>query len=74
MPRLYTSAGEPLDFCRDHFPTEDEAILEYGNEEVTGTGPDGRGNCFSYDDDHPDYFGDSMYRCTICKSPLGHED
>jgi hypothetical protein len=66
MPRLYTSASDPVDFCRRHFPTEAEAIRRFGN---VGDGPDGRGNCFGYDDEHPDYEGED-YHCHTCKRRL----
>lgn len=58
MPRIYTGDNSPLDFCQKHFPTEEEAKKLYGK----GEGPDGRGNCFGYDDDHPDYDGEN-YHC-----------
>lgn len=59
MPRIYDGSSNPLDFCRKHFP-KDEATARrlYG----AGEGPDNRGNCFSYDDDHPDYDGED-YTC-----------
>jgi hypothetical protein len=75
MPRIYQSDNDPLDFCTDHFPDETAAELEYGDESRTGSGPDGRGNCFTYDADHPPYEDDpSMYRCTICHAPLTADD
>jgi len=68
MPRIYTSQSDPLDFCIDDFPkTEADAFGWYG---YLGDGPDGRGNCFSWDDDHPDYDEDEMYHCHICKKRL----
>lgn len=71
MPRIYTSANDPLDFCCKHFPkTEESAVEKYGN---VGDGPDGRGNCFAYDADHPGYYND-IYRCIVCKKQLGDED
>jgi hypothetical protein len=71
MPRIYTSTSDPIDFCRLHFPaTEAEAERLYGN---LGDGPDGRGNCFGYDDDHPDYTNEG-YRCTTCKRELTEDD
>lgn len=55
MPRIYTSQSDPLDFCLACFPSEDEAREQYGN---LGDGPDGRGNCFSYEEGaHPDLVG-----------------
>lgn len=73
MPRIYTSASDPLDFCKECFPfTEDEAFELYGD---VGDGPDGRGNCFGYNDDHPPYEDDPyMYRCHTCKKVLTDED
>lgn len=50
MPRIYTSASDPIDFCQACFPTEEEALRMYGN---VGDGPDDRGNCFSYNEEHP---------------------
>lgn len=73
MPRLYTSTSDPLDFCKRHFPSSEErARALFGN---LGDGPDGRGNCFSYDDEHPDYLSDlKMYRCHVCRKPLTDVD
>ncbi len=70
MPRIYTSQSNPLDFCRDCFPPEAEARALYGD---LGAGPDGRGNCFGYDDAHPAYAGEN-YRCVTCGRPLGDDD
>lgn len=71
MPRVYTSASDPLDFCKDCFPeTEEEAFRLYGD---LGDGPDERGNCFGYDCDHPDYVSEG-YNCYICKEPLEEDD
>lgn len=71
MPRIYTSANDPIDFCKRHFPkTEAAASEEYGN---VGDGPDGRGNCFDYDAHHPDYEGNG-YRCHECRKELTDED
>jgi len=70
MPRIYSSVSDPIDFCRDCFPSEDEAEEKYGN---VGDGPDGRGNCFSYDDMHPDYGGEA-YHCEDCNKILTDED
>lgn len=71
MPRIYTSANDPLDFCQKHFPkTEEAAREEYGN---LGDGPDGRGNCFDYDAAHPTYDGNG-YSCVECKKPLNDHD
>jgi hypothetical protein len=69
MPRIYTSESYPLDFCQRHFPkTEEKAFELFGN---LGDGPDGRGNCFGYDCDHPDYTDDpEHYRCHVCKVEL----
>lgn len=72
MPRIYTSANDPLDFCLDCFPTETAAIDEYQD---VGDGPDGRGNCFTYEAIHPPYSDRGMkYRCHICKKELLDED
>lgn len=73
MPRIYTSTSDPLDFCRRHFPaTEEAAFARYGHE---GDGPDGRGNCFGYDAEHPDYTNDpEHYRCHVCRRQLTDSD
>ena len=68
MPRIYSSCSEPIDFCNDCYPTEDEAQEEYGLD-VVGEGPDGRGDCFDYDADHPDYW-DTDYTCETCGKAL----
>ena len=67
MPRVRDSQSGPVDFCIEHFPvTEEEAFEEFGN---LGDGPDGRGNCFAYNDDHPDYQGEG-YTCHVCGKEL----
>ena len=70
MPRIYTSANDPLDFCQDCFPTEEDAMAEYGN---VGDGPDRRGNCFGWDAEHPSY-DETDYLCMTCKRTLTEED
>ncbi len=70
MPRIYDSANNPIDFCRDCFPDEASAEEEFGN---VGDGPDGRGNCFGYDDMHPDY-DECDYTCHECGKLLTNED
>lgn len=68
--RIYTSESIPVDFCRDCFPSEQEAIIEFGNQ---GDGPDDRGNCFAYGEEHPDY--DEMdYTCHSCGENLTGKD
>lgn len=71
MPRIRTSTSSPLDFCIRHFPkTEHRAYAEFGK---VGDGPDGRGNCFCYDDEHPDYDG-CEYHCHECGRVLRDVD
>lgn len=71
MPRIYDSRSEPHDFCRRCYPdSEREAFIIYGH---LGDGPDGRGNCFGYDAEHPPYF-DTDYRCELCEERLQPED
>lgn len=73
MPRIYTSCSDPLDFCKGCFPSEAEATAEYGDTAKTGTGPDGRGNCFDFDADHPEY-SDTDYTCESCGRRLRSRD
>ncbi len=70
MPRVYSSANDPLDFCEYCFPDEDAALGVYGD---VGAGPDERGNCFAYEADHPDYEYED-YLCTECQAPLTEDD
>lgn len=73
MPRIVTGSNDPVDFCRVCFPkTEEAARAEYGN----GEGPDGRGNCFAYDAEHPPYNRANGYQCSswACNKPLIGED
>jgi hypothetical protein len=70
MPRVYTSQSDPLDFCLEHFPLEWVAEIEYSS---LGDGPDGRGNCFSWNDEHPDY-DYPEYVCCVCGKKLTDED
>ncbi len=71
MPRIYDGSSNPLDFCRKHWPNEATARRLYGS----GEGPDGRGNCFAYDAEHPDYDGED-YKCDHkgCNKRLTEED
>jgi hypothetical protein len=72
MPRVYASNNDPIDFCDEHFPTLEKARAAYG---AMGDGPDGRGSCFTWDADHPDYMSDGdMYRCITCGIPLDRGD
>lgn len=64
--RIYTSKGEPLDFCLSCVPSEEEAIKEHGD---LGNGPDDRGNCFDFDSDHPPY-DECDYSCHTCNEKL----
>jgi hypothetical protein len=73
MPRIYDSASNPLDFCKRCFPGEERAEREYGDVKKTGEGPDGRGNCWGYDCEHPDY-EDEDYRCKRCNNRLSERD
>jgi len=70
MPRIYTSASDPVDFHAECFPTEGDAEEQFGN---VGDGPDGRGNCFAYDAEHPDY-EEMGYDCHRCGEPLTSQD
>lgn len=73
MPRIYDSASNPHDFCEDCFPTPGEADEEFGD---VGDGPDGRGNCYGYDTEHPPYNTglDIPYKCEHCGRPLDLRD
>lgn len=73
MPRIYDSGNDPLDFCKICFPTEAIAGKRYGDVGKTGEGPDGRGNCFAYGAEHPDY-ADEGYQCRKCRQLLTAED
>lgn len=70
MPRIYDSTSSPIDFCRDCFPSPFDGLEEYGD---VGNGPDGRGNCFGYDAEHPPYENED-YVCTKCRRLLEEED
>jgi len=70
MPRIYNSYSDPLDFCIACFPNEQTAKENYDFGEV---GPDNRGNCFSYDEEHPLY-SETDYNCEICKKRLTDKD
>jgi hypothetical protein len=70
--RVRTSTSDPLDFCLRCAPSPTTAVKRYGH---LGDGPDGRGNCFTYDDDHPTYgVGDDEYRCKRCDKRLTDRD
>lgn len=68
--RIRSSLSDPLDFCLTCAPrSEKRAYERYGN---LGDGPDGRGNCFVYDDEHPPY--DDGYTCCKCGCELTESD
>lgn len=69
--RVYTSTNSPLDFCAICAPTEALASSLYGN--IGDEPDDGRGNCFSYDTEHPDYES-WRYRCYYCGATLTEKD
>lgn len=68
--RIYTSQSDPVDFCRVCAPSEEAALEEFGN---LGDGPDDRGNCFGYDEDHPPY-EETDYHCHFCDALLDEQD
>ena len=70
MPRIYASDGDPIDLHAECFPDEDEAWERFGD---VGDGPDGRGNCFAYEAEHPPYEYED-YNCYQCGLPLTEED
>ena len=72
MPRVYASNADPVDFCNMCFPTFDEAQERYGLASM-GEGPDNRGDCFTFDADHPGY-GELDYVCTSCGDLLQSYD
>lgn len=73
MPRIYDSASDPIDFCKRHFPGLALATERYGNVAKTGNGPDGRGNCFDHNAEHPPYEGED-YKCETCRCTLTEKD
>lgn len=68
--RVYASDNDPVDYCMACAPSEAVAQERHGN---VGDGPDGRGNCFAYEAEHPDYEGD-MYKCAACRRQLNEYD
>jgi hypothetical protein len=71
MPRICTSRNDPMDFCIKCFPkTEAIAKKRFGN---IGDGPDGRGNCFAYEAEHPNYEYEDE-ECLVCFKLLTIED
>lgn len=69
--RIFASNNDPYDFCLDCAPSEAEAEEEFGD---IGNGPDGRGNCFSYDTEHPPYSDWDHFRCYRCGKRLSDND
>ncbi len=70
MARIRNTVSDPIDFCRMCFPSEAEAEERFGEGP---DGPDGRGNCFCYDDEHPEYSG-TGYTCHDCGIELTDND
>ncbi len=62
--RIYASNNEAIDVHKWHAPTEEQARRIWGMA-LKGPGPDGRGDCFAYDAEHPPY-GLEDYHCYIC--------
>ena len=71
MPRIYTSKGDPLDFCRRCFPLRSEAERLYGN---IGDHPLIQQNMFGYNHPHPQYSENSGCRCQACNRLLTYAD
>lgn len=81
--RIHDSESNPIDLCKCCAPwDEKEAKEKYGNGP---DGPDGRGNCFEYDAEHPwffngwndkadDWYADDGYDCAECGSRLTQKD
>ena len=71
--RIRNSRNDPFDFCADCAPPLAEAEERFAD---VGEGPDGRKNCFVYDDEHPPYEDGpvDMYSCYECGVPLGELD
>lgn len=69
MPRIYTSANVPLDFCRKHYPNKEYAERRFAD---MGRGSDGE-NRFEYGADHPAY-GLGDYACHLCGKRLVNGD
>lgn len=71
MPRVCDSGNEPHDFCRHCMPNESKAAEEFDNPNTQG--PDGRGNCYEYEPEHPPYrYCD--YNCERCGRKLNSKD
>jgi hypothetical protein len=80
--RFYNSEAGAVDLCKRCWPSEAEAREKYGKGP---DGPDGRGNCFEYDAEHPwffegcndegdDWFADDGYDCQECGCRLTQND
>lgn len=71
MPRIIDSESNCHDFCQVCMPDEQDAerLFARGSD-----GPDGRGNCFGYDETlHPDYEEDD-FECETCGCKLTAKD
>lgn len=71
MPRIYASNNDPCDYCAECYPNEDS--VTWHRLQNMGDGPDGRGNCFADEADHPDY-EDDEYHCQACGELLTNID
>lgn len=74
MPRICKSDNEPVDVCLSCWYNGDGCYARakelFGN---IGDGPDGRGNCFERDVEHPPY-DSADYRCVFCGKKLTIQD
>lgn len=72
MPRIYDSTSNPLDFCQRCWVKDEKRAYErYSGPDKEG--PDGRGDCWCYEADHPPYEYDD-YRCHKCNRTLTEKD
>lgn len=73
MPRIYTGASDPIDFCVGCMPNNVKAWRHYGVI-ACGEGPDGRGDCYAYGAEHPPYDEFENYACEMCGKRLTERD
>lgn len=73
MPRITDSNSSPMDFCRRCFPRPERVAAFKYQFPVSDRANDGRGCCFEYECDHPEYECDD-YTCEKCGERLTKED
>jgi len=75
MPRIYSGISDPIDFCRDCFPSYEEAVEQYDHKvcDCSDIEDETPHSHFDYDCAHPPY-SETDYECEECGELLTDDD